>query len=181
MEFKSMIIYNKNKFKKVISHKEIKDKVLEISKELNEYYNFEDLVIISVLNGSIIVLNELLKNINCNYNLDYIELSSYKGGTKTSGSIDVIQDISTDITNKKVLIIEDIIDTGRTLNFIYKKLLKMSPKDVKVFSLLYKKEKYKFDIKIDWYGFAIKDIFTIGYGMDYDFKFRGLNDIYALS
>ena len=71
------------------------------------------------------------------------------------------------------------MDTGTTLDFIYKKLLKKKPKDIKIFSLLYKEEKYKFDITIDWYGFKIKDMFTIGYGMDYNFKFRGLKDIYA--
>ena len=176
-----MIIYDNKNFKKVISNKEITTKLLEISKKLNKYYKSKDLVIICVLNGSVMVLNEVLKNLDCNYTTDYIHASSYKGGTKTSGTIDVIQDIATNITNKHILIIEDIVDTGTTLNFICKKLLKMKPKDIKVFSLLYKYEKYKFDIKIDWYGFKIQDIFTIGYGMDYNFKFRGLNDIYALS
>jgi len=176
-----MIIYDNKKFKKFISNQEITTRVLDLSKELNKYYKSEDLVIICVLNGSVMVLNELVKSLDCNYSIDYIEASSYKGGTKTSGTIDVIQDIATNITDKNVLIIEDIVDTGTTLNFIYNKFLQMKPKDIKIFSLLYKEEKYKFDIKIDWYGFKIKDKFTIGYGMDYDFKFRGLNDIYALS
>ena len=176
-----MIIYDNKKFNKFISHKEITNRILELSKELNKYYEGKDLVVICVLNGSVMVLNELLKNLDCNYSLDYIKASSYKGGTRTSGRIDVIQDITTDITDKNIVIIEDIIDTGTTLNFIYNKFLKMKPKDIKIFSLLYKEEKYKFNIKIDWYGFKIKDKFTIGYGMDYKFKFRGLNDIYTLS
>lgn len=176
-----MIIYKNKVFKKVISHKEIKNKILDISEKLNNHYVNDNLVIICVLNGSVIVLNELLKSLNISNELDYIELSSYKGGTETTGKIDIVKDISVNIENKRILIIEDIVDSGTTLDFIYKKLFKMNPKDIKVFSLLFKKEKYKFNIKIDWYGFKIKDIFTIGYGMDYDYKFRGLNDIYALS
>ena len=174
-----MIIYDNKSFEKVISQDEIENKVLSISSEINDFYNNKDLIILCVLNGSIMVLSELLKNLNCIYEVDYIEASSYKGGTKTLGKIDVIKDISLDFKNKNILIIEDIVDTGTTLNFIYDKLLKLEPKDIKIFSLLYKYEKYKFDIKIDWYGFKIKDIFTIGYGMDYNFKFRGLKDIYA--
>ena len=92
-----------------------------------------------------------------------------------------MKDVATNLKGKKVLIIEDIVDSGTTLNFIYKKLSKIGAQEIKVFSLLYKKEKYKFNIKIDWYAFEIQDLFTIGYGMDYDLKFRGLNDIYALS
>ena len=176
-----MIIYNQKQFKKIISNREIKDKILEISNLINNHYLKDDLVILCVLNGSVMVLSELLNNLKCNYKVDYIEISSYKGKTKTSGLLNIIQDISLDIKNKNVLIIEDIIDSGMTLNFIYQKLIKMKVGDIKIFSLLFKQEKYKFDIKIDWYGFKIEDIFTIGYGMDYNFKFRGLNDIYALS
>ena len=181
MESSLVIIYNKQKFKKIISKREIENRILKISNLLNNYYVLDNLIIICVLNGSVVVLSELLKNLKCNYLVDYIEVSSYKGKTKSSGKVELIQDINIKITNKKVLIIEDIVDTGTTLNFIYKKLLKMHPKDIKIFSLLYKKEKYKFETKIDWFGFEIKDLFTIGYGMDYDLKFRGLNDIYALS
>lgn len=179
MECKCMIIYDNITFKKFINQSEIENKILSISKKINNYYKNEELVILCVLNGSVMVLNELLKNLDCNYKLDYIEASSYKGGTKTTGKIDVIKDISINIKNKNILIIEDIVDTGTTLDFIYNKLLKRKPKDIKIFSLLYKHEKYKFDITIDWYGFKIKDKFTIGYGMDYNFKFRGLKDIYA--
>ena len=176
-----MIIYDNKKFKKIISNDQIKSKVLEICDLLNDYYRKDHLIIICVLNGSVVVLSEILNNLTCNYELDYIELSSYNGGTKTSGKIDLIRDINIDIKNKKILIIEDIVDTGTTLDFLYKKLNKMNPDEIKVFSLLFKREKYKFDINIDWYGFEIKDMFTIGYGMDYNLKFRGLNDIYALS
>ncbi len=176
-----MIIYNNKQFKKIISNKEIKDRILEISHLINKNYLKENVVILCVLNGSVMVLSELLNNLKCDYKVDYIEISSYKGKTQTSGTVNIIQDISLNLENKNILIIEDIVDSGTTLNFIYQKLIKAKVRDIKIFSLLFKEEKYKFDIKIDWYGFRIKDIFTIGYGMDYEFKFRGLNDIYALS
>ena len=176
-----MIIYNNKKFKKIISNNQIKNKVLEICDSLNDYYRKDSVIIICVLNGAVMVLSEILNNLTCNYEVDYIEVSSYKGGTETSGEIDLIQDINIDIKNKKILIIEDIVDSGTTLNFLYKKLNQMGPAEIKVFSLLFKRKKYKFNINIDWYAFEIENIFTIGYGMDYDLKFRGLNDIYALS
>ena len=176
-----MINYKNKRFNKYISNDKIQKQILIIAKSLNKYYKSKDLVIICVLNGSIIVLSELLKNIKCNYKLDYIELSSYKGGTKTSGSIEIIQDVKVNLKNKYVLIIEDIVDSGTTLNYLYKKINKMSPKEIKIFTLLFKKSKYKFNIEINWYAFLIEDLFVIGYGMDYNFKFRGLKDIYYLA
>jgi len=131
MELYFMITYNNKKFTKYITNDQIKIKILNIVKSLNKYYMSKDLVILCVLNGSVIVLSELLKSIKCDYKLDYIELSSYKGGTKSSGSIEIIQDIKVNLENKYVLIIEDL--------------------------------------------------FVIGYGMDYNFKFRGLKDIYCLA
>ena len=100
-----MIIYKNKVFKKVISHKEIKNKILDISEKLNNHYVNDNLVIICVLNGSVVVLNELLKSLNISNELDYIELSSYKVGTETTGKIDIVKDISVNIENKRILII----------------------------------------------------------------------------
>ena len=176
-----MIYYNNKVFKKIIDNKDIKAKILKISDALNKYYNDDKFIILSILHGSIMVVSDLVKNLKVSYVVDYIELSSYKGTTESSGHIKIINDINLNVKNKKILIVEDIVDSGRTLNFLYKKLLNMGAEDVKVFSLLFKKDRYKFDINVDWYGFEIENLFTIGYGMDYNFKFRGLNDIYALS
>ena len=176
-----MINYNNKKFKKYIPNKEIHKKIVEIVESLNIYYKSKDLVIICVLNGSVVVLSELLRHFKCEYKLDYIELSSYKGGMETSGSIEIIQEIKAKLKNKYVLIIEDIVDSGTTLNYLYKKINKMGAKDIKIFTLLFKKCKYKYDIDINWYAFIVEDLFVIGYGMDYNFKFRGLKDIYCLA
>ena len=176
-----MIYYDNKKFKKFILNQKIKEKILEISTSINHYYKNDKIIILCVLEGAIPALSELTKNLKIDYSVDYIKLSSYKGKTESSGKIDIDKDITLNFKDKKILIIEDIIDTGRTLNFLHKKLLDIGSEEIKIFSLLLKREKYKFDISIDWYGFEIRDLFTIGYGMDYNYKFRGLNDIYVLS
>ena len=122
----------------------------------------------------------MLKYLTIKYKIDYIELSSYKGGTKSTGKINVVKDMLSNPKNKKILIIEDIVDSGTTLNYLYNRLNSIGCDDVKVFSLLFKPIKYKYSNKIDWYGIDIDDKFVLGYGMDYDFKFRGLLDIYYM-
>ena len=177
-----MIYYDNKKFKKFISNKEIKKRILESSIFINEHYKNEneEIIILCVLDGAVPLFSELTKNLKIIYLTDYVKLSSYKGATKSSGKVDIIIDLKLNVKNKKILIVEDIIDTGTTLDFLNKKLLSMGVKEIKIFSLLLKRIKYKFDTPIDWYGFEIEDLFTIGYGMDYKFKFRGLNDIYVL-
>ncbi len=173
-----MIFYKNKKFEKFISNTKIKKRISDLSLMINKYYKDEEVVILCVLDGAIPVFSELTKNLNINYKTDYIKLSSYKGGTKSAGTIDIEKEFNLDIKGKKVLIVEDIVDTGTTINFLNSKLFESGVKEIKVFSLLLKRNKYKFNVPIDWYGFDIEDLFTIGYGMDYDFKFRGLKDIY---
>ena len=176
-----MINYNGKKFKKFISNEKIKKTIKDICCKINNYYgDKEEIIIICVLNGSVILLSEMLNHLTIKHKIDYIKLSSYKGGTKSSGNIELIQDIALNTENKKILIIEDIVDSGSTLNYLYNKFNSTNCNDVKVFSLLVKLDKYKYSHKIDWYGMDIDDIFVLGYGMDYNFKFRGLLDIYYM-
>ena len=176
-----MINYNGKKFKKFISNEKIKKIIKDICYKINSYYgDKEEIIIICVLNGSVVLLSEMLNHLTIKYKIDYIKLSSYKGGTKSSGNIELIQDIALNTENKKILIIEDIVDSGSTLNYLYNKFNSTNCNDVKIFSLLFKSSKYKYSHKIDWYGMDIDDIFVLGYGMDYNFKFRGLLDIYYM-
>ena len=176
-----MINYNGKKFKKIISNQRIKKTIKDICYKINSYYgDKEEIIIICVLNGSVILLSEMVNHLTIKYKIDYIKLSSYKGGTKSSGKIKLMQDVVLNTENKKILIIEDIVDSGSTLNYLYNKFNSTNCNDVKIFSLLFKSTKYKYSHKIDWYGIDIEDIFVLGYGMDYDFKFRGLLDIYYM-
>ena len=176
-----MINYNGKKFKKFISNEKIKKIIKDICYKINSYYgDKEEIIIVCVLNGSVILLSEMLNHLTIKYKIDYIKLSSYKGGTKSSGNIELIQDIVLNTENKKILIIEDIVDSGSTINYLYNKFNSTNCNDVKIFSLLFKSSKYKYSHKIDWYGMDIDDIFVLGYGMDYNFKFRGLLDIYYM-
>ena len=102
----------------MITHQEILNRVDELSNEINLHYKDKDLALICVLNGSLMVFNELIKRLTVNYEIVYIELSSYKGGTSTTGKIDIVRDIEINLKNKNVLIVEDIVDTGNTLYFI---------------------------------------------------------------
>lgn len=176
-----MITYNGKKFKRFISNQKIKKIVKKVCSDINTHYgNKEEIIILCVLNGSLILVSEMVNHLTVKYKLDYIQLSSYKGGTSSTGKIDIIQDITLNPKNKKILIIEDIVDSGTTLKYLIDKFNLMGCKSVRVFSLLFKPTKYKYSNKIDWYGIDIEDIFVIGYGMDYDFKFRGLLDIYYM-
>ena len=175
-----MIFYDNKKFKKFLSNQEIKKRISDLALVINQHYKDEEVIIICVLDGAVPVFSELIKNLNINYSTDYIKLSSYKGTTKSTGKIDIDQELDIDIKDKKILIVEDIVDTGTTIDFLNSKLFNLGAKEIKFFSLLLKRNKYKFNIPIDWCGFSIEDLFTIGYGMDYKFKFRGLNDIYIL-
>ena len=108
-----MINYNGKKFKKFISNEKIKKTIKDICCKINNYYgDKEEIIIICVLNGSVILLSEMLNHLTIKYKIDYIKLSSYKGGTKSSGKIELIQDIVLNAENKKILIIEDIVDSG---------------------------------------------------------------------
>ena len=176
-----MINYNGKKFKKIILNEKIKKTIKDICYKINSYYgDKEEIIIICVLNGSVMLLSEMIRHLTIKYKIDYIKLSSYKGDTKSSGKIELIQDIVLNTENKKILIIEDIVDSGTTLNYLYNKFNSMNSNDIKVFSLLFKGSKYNYSHKIDWYGMNIDDIFVLGYGMDYKFKFRGLLDIYYM-
>ena len=172
-----MIEYIKHKnyiFKKYISNEEIIAKSIELAKEINHMYKNDSVVFIGVLNGCFPFMSTLLKYIEIPYNYEFIKVSSYKG--TESKELKMYLDINKDyIIDKNIIIIEDIVDSGKTVKFINNYLNRMSPRDFKVVSLLTKVNISKI---IDWYGFIIDDKFVIGFGMDIDGEYRNLKDIY---
>jgi len=157
----------------LISENEIRDKVEVLGSQISKDYEGEEVVLICVLKGSVVFLADLIRNISIPITIDFLQVESYQG-TKQMDTVKIIKDISENIQNKSVLIIENIIDTGITLNIIIKHLKTKNPKDLKICALLDKEERRIIDINIDYYGFKIPNKFVVGYGLDYNQRYRNL-------
>lgn len=166
-----MDFHNSDMVKVVISEEQLQNRIKELAGEISKDYAGRELVLICVMNGSVFFTVDLMKNMNVKTEVDYISVGSYHG-TESSGKVNLFRDISTDIENKDVLIIEDILDSGRTLSFLIEHFKAKKPSSLKVCSLLDKPDRRVFDIKLDYTGFEIEDIFIVGYGMDYEQRYR---------
>jgi hypoxanthine phosphoribosyltransferase len=158
----------------LISEEEIKEKVIELGKKISNDYQGKDLLLVCVLRGSIIFTSDLMRAISIPVKIDTIAVSSYGDQTKSSGVVRLIKDLDEDITNKHVLIVEDIVDSGLTLQYLKKMLEQRGPASVKVCTLLDKRERRVHNQRPDYFGFIIPDEFVVGYGMDYDEYYRQL-------
>lgn len=159
----------------IFSAEEIKNKIIELAQWVNENYKIsENLVIVGLLKGSLPFLAELIKYINIDHVIDFIVASSYFGKTKSSGNIKIVMDLNFDIYQKDVLIVEDIIDSGITLDRIKRNLLERKPKSLKIMTLLDKPYKRKVDLNADIFGFQAPDEFLVGFGLDVKEKLRNL-------
>lgn len=169
--------------KVLISQEKIQDRITELSDSINKFilekYPNDDIVFICVLTGSIFFFSELLRKIKIEVITDYIKISSYQGKS-TSYNVKILKDISVDITDKVVFVIEDIVDTGLTLNKIISLFRERNPKDIIICTLLDKPSQRIIDVKIDFVGFEIPPEFVVGYGLDYNEKFRNKPYIYCL-
>ena len=167
-------------FNKYIKQKDIDTRTLDLSDELNKYYEDKNPLIIGVLNGCIYFMMDLLKNTTFEYSLDFIKATSYAGMKRHSLSLDLSINRD-DCKNKYILIVEDIIDSGKTILNICKKIREYNPKNVKIVSLLTRIDTPFNKLNIDWYGFKIENKYVFGYGLDYNNLFRNLKDIYKLN
>ncbi len=169
------------KFVPYLTAEEIQKRVAELGKELSEEYKSKLPIFIGVLNGSFMFMADLLKNISINCEMDFFKLSSY-GDTKiSSGRVKLVKDLNADITDRHLIIVEDIVDSGLSIKYIEELIAEHKPASMKVATLLYKPDSLKYDVKIDYIGFKIPSKFVIGYGLDYAQKYRNLPSIYALS
>ncbi|SJZ51451.1 hypoxanthine phosphoribosyltransferase [Mycoplasmopsis verecunda] len=176
-------IFNKKKntkmhpmVKKVLFDREfIEDKILDCANWVNETYKeSQDLIIVALLKGSIPFLAQLIKDVEVDHKLDFMTVSTYAGGHASSGSVKVIMDLANDIEGKDVLIVEDIIDSGITLQKVCTMLQHRHPKSLKVITLMDKPYNRKVDFEADYHGFIVPDEFLVGFGLDYDEKLRNL-------
>lgn len=158
--------------KTLISESDIQERIKSIASQIEKDYN-EEIVIICILKGAAFFATELAQKINLPVIIDFMKVSSYEG-TESTKKINFKLDISTDIQNKNVIIVEDIIDTGRTLAYLKDYLSKKGPKSLKICTLLNKKERREIDLTPDYMCFDIPDKFVVGYGLDYDEQYRNL-------
>ncbi len=163
-----------NNLKVLINEEKLQNRIKELAKEIEkDYINSDKLIFICILKGSIYFTTDLSKNINKDIRLEFIKVSSYSK-TESTGKISFDLGLNCNIENQDVLIIEDIIDSGRTLRWLSDYLNAKKPKSLKICTLLDKPDKRIFDLTSDYTGFTIPDKFVIGYGLDYDEKYRNL-------
>ena len=159
---------------KMISEGDLQARIREVAKEIEKDYEGKDLICVGLLKGSIMFMADLLKNVELDLAMDFMKVSSYHGGTDSTGVVKILKDVDEDLTGKDVLIIEDIIDTGLTLESVKKFLMSKQPKSLKVCSLLDKPSRRKVEMVGEYIGFEIPDEFVFGYGLDYDELYRNL-------
>lgn len=160
--------------KVLISEKDIKKRITELSQMISKDYKNEEIVAICLLKGATYFAVDLTKKIKNTMIIDFMKISSYGNNFKSSGKVNILFDITTDIKNKNVLIIEDIVDSGLTLNKIKEYLSLKEPASIKTCVLLNKKERREYPFEPDYTGFEIGDYFIVGYGLDYNDKYRNL-------
>lgn len=158
----------------LLSEEELKKIIKRLGKEITEDYKDKNLLVVSVLKGSVMVMADLLREIKIPCRIDFMSVSSYGSGTKTTGSVKIIKDLDIDLAGYDLLIVEDILDSGVTLSSLKEILLTRDPASVKICTLLDKPERRKADIKADYIGAQVPDAFVVGYGLDYDEKYRNL-------
>jgi hypoxanthine phosphoribosyltransferase len=170
-----LTFYDMSRIETLISQEALEARIKELGAEITrDYQGRGDLVLICVLKGSYLFLADLSRAIDLPLTVDFMSVSSYGHGFKTSGVVRLIQDLSESIENKHVLVVEDIIDTGLTMSYLLENLQTRRPASLKVVSLLHKPSKAKVNMPVDYLGFSIEDRFVIGYGLDYQGQFRNM-------
>lgn len=158
----------------IISEEQLKKRVAELGAQLTEEYRDKNPIFIGILKGSFVFMADLVRNIDTICDLEFMAVSSYGNGTSSTGAVKIKMDLSRDIENRHVIIVEDILDTGVTLNYLVKYLGMRKPASIKICALLDKKERRKAPIYPDYTGFDCPNAFIVGYGLDYDEKYRNL-------
>jgi hypoxanthine phosphoribosyltransferase len=162
------------------SRRQIAETVNRLAAELNRDYPGKHPVLIGVLKGSFMFLADLIRLLDFPLEVDFVRLSSYGAGQKSSGKIKVVADLQKPVKDRDVLVVEDIVDTGLTTGFLLAHLRKQKPSSLKLCALTEKPSRRKIPVAIDYLGFTVPDKFIVGYGLDWDERFRNLPGIYVL-
>jgi len=169
------------KFQILIEKKDIEKRIHKLAKKIQHDFHGEELIIVCVLKGAFIFCADLVRQFeDFKCRVDFVQLSSYSDGMTSSGKINLIKDLEIDIKGKNVLIVDDILDTGLSLDYLVKHLKEREPKNIKTCVLLDKPSRRKFDVKSDYIGFEIENEFVVGAGLDYNEHYRNLRDIFII-
>lgn len=167
-----VLIYNNIKIKVLIDEKKLRRRVRELGQEITRDYEDRNPVLVSVLRGSFIFVADICREIKIPVTFDFMAVSSYGNSKASSGIVRITKDLEFSIENKEVIIIEDIVDSGRTLNYLIKNLQARNPKNIEVCALLDKDVPRKTENKVKYKGFDIPNEFVVGYGLDFEEKYR---------
>lgn len=160
--------------KVLLTEEQILEKVRELGSAISRDYESKDLLIVGILKGSVLFASELIKNITVPCEIDFMAVSSYGNSTETSGVVRILKDLEHSIEGKDIIIVEDIIDSGVTLDYLLKYLTARKANSVEIVTLLTKPSRRKVDINVKYCGFEVPDEFLVGYGLDYAEKYRNL-------
>lgn len=164
----------KRQKKVLLTGEQIARRAAELGAQISEDFKGETVCLVGTLRGAVMWMAELMKNITCDTVIDFVMASSYGSGTESSGNVKIKKDLDTDIAGKNVIIIEDIIDTGNTLAALRDLFASRRPRSLRICTLLDKPSRRTAAVKADYVGFEIENLFVIGYGLDYDQKYRNL-------
>lgn len=160
--------------KVLISEEELQKKVKELGEEISKDYQGRNLLMVSILKGSVIFMSDLMRSISVYCGIDFMCVSSYGKGMKTSGAVKIIKDLDIPLEGYDILIVEDILDSGVTLNYLMGLLLSRNPNSIRICTLLDKPCRRQVEVKPEYVGFEVPDEFVVGYGLDYIEKYRNL-------
>ena len=170
-----------NNFEVMISQEELEKRIREMAAELDKEYEGKTVHLVGILKGSVMFMSELAKNMKSDLTMDFISISSYGDGTSSSGIVRLNKDLDESIEGRDVVIVEDIVDSGRTLSYVRRMFEDKAPKSLKIITLLDKPDRRVVDCKVEMSGFVIPDKFIVGYGLDYAQKYRNLPYIAVVS
>lgn len=158
----------------VVSSEQIQDRLRELAKEIDVDYAERDLLLVGVLKGAFIVMADLARYLTVPVEFDFMAVSSYGSATKTSGVVRILKDLDLDIAQRHVLVVEDIVDSGLTLNYLVRNLSARGPASLEIMALLSKPDQARVELPIRYHGFAVPNVFVVGYGLDYCERYRHL-------
>ena len=154
------------------SEEELEAKCAELGAQISKDYEGKNLLLVSVLKGAVVFMTDLMRHITVPCSIDFMVVSSYGSGVKTSGVVKIVKDLDADLAGKDLLIVEDILDTGMTLHYLKQLLQDRNPNSIRIATLLDKPERRRAAVRADYVGYQVPDEFVVGYGLDYDEKYR---------